>query len=198
MSAPPRTWVSASAIGYYGDRGDAMVSEQDPPGQAFLPSLCSAWEAATALTPPCDTRIVHLRIGIVLSLQGGVLPAMKRPFDWGVGGPLGDGTQVMSWITLEDLCGIIRYIIRESSIHGAVNAVTPHAVTNAEFSSRLAAILHRPALLRLPQPLARMVLGEMSDALLFASVRVKPAVLEEKGFPFLFPTLAGALNHLLR
>jgi uncharacterized protein (TIGR01777 family) len=198
LTAPPKVWLCASAIGYYGDRGDAVLTEQDPPGQGFLPEVCAAWEAAAAPAKTAGIRVVHLRTGIVLSLQGGALPVMKRPFEWGVGGPIGTGAHWMSWITLEDLCGIIRYAVRDSSLQGPVNAVTSQPVTNAEFSAQLAAILHRPAFFHVPPKALRLIFGEMADALLLASTRVKPAVLEARGHAFLFPDLRGALQHLIR
>jgi uncharacterized protein (TIGR01777 family) len=198
LKVPPKTWICASAIGYYGDRGATVVTEEDAPGKGFLPEVCQAWEAAADPAHALGLRVVHVRIGMVLSLQGGALPSMKRPFEWGVGGPIGAGTQYMSWITLEDLCGIIRYAVREKTLQGPVNAVTSQAVTNAEFSKALAAVLHRPHFFHWPAAVARMALGEMADALLLASVRVKPAVLEARKYPFLFPELRGALEHLLR
>ena len=198
LKTPPKTLICASAIGYYGHRGDILLSETDAPGEGFLPEVCVAWEKAATPALTKNIRVVHVRTGIVCSLQGGALPMMKRPFEWGVGGPLGSGAQYMSWITLEDLCGIFRFLIRDESIQGPVNAVAPNPVTNKIFSEQLAAALHRPCFIHVPAGLVRLALGEMADALLLSSTRVIPTVLQAHEYRFLFPELRGALQHLLR
>jgi len=198
LKTPPKVWINASAVGFYGNRGQEILTEKSAPGHGFLSDVCKAWEAAADLGNKKATRIVHLRTGIVLSLQGGTLPLMKYPFQWGLGGPLGSGHQYISWITLEDVCGIIRQAVTDTRFHGPINVVSPAPVTNLEFSKTLAATLHRPCLVRVPASVARFVLGEMADALLFSSIRAKPAALEQWGYRFLFPDLSHALQHLLR
>jgi uncharacterized protein (TIGR01777 family) len=193
----PKVLVSASAVGYYGDRGDAWMSESDRPSDDFLGRLCVDWEAASEPARRAGIRVVHARIGIVLSPQGGVLGKMLRPFKAGLGGVLGPGTQYMSWITLDDLLGILHHIIDRPELEGPVNAVAPEPVTNAVFTSTLGRVLGRPTIARAPVFALRLAFGEMADAALLGSTRVKPDRLLTTGYRFRFPKLEGALRHLL-
>ncbi|MBV9079899.1 MAG: TIGR01777 family oxidoreductase [Elusimicrobia bacterium] len=197
LKAPPRVFVGASAIGFYGNRGDEPLDESSPPGHGFLPEVCQAWEAAARPLESKETRITHLRFGVVLSADGGALPQMARPFRFGVGGRLGDGRQRMSWIHLDDAVGALAYLL-STDLRGPVNGTAPTAPTNAEFTATLAKVLHRPAMFPLPRPAARLALGEMAEALLFASARVVPKRLLDAGFKFRWPTLEDALREALR
>ncbi|MBI2875849.1 MAG: TIGR01777 family protein [Candidatus Tectomicrobia bacterium] len=197
LSQPPRVLVSASAIGFYGNRGSETLREESPPGRDFLAQVCVAWEAATEPASRAGVRVVQPRFGMILSPAGGALQRMLTPFKLGVGGRIGSGTQFMSWIALDDAIGAIEHAIRTESLQGPVNAVAPHPVTNAEFTQVLARVLSRPAFLPLPAFAARLALGEMADALLLSSARVIPARLQESGYPFQYPELEGALRHLL-
>lgn len=196
LKTKPRVFVSASAIGYYGNRGDEILTETSMPGNDFLAHLCRDWEAEASKAEHEGIRTVMLRFGIVLAAHGGALEQMLRPFRFGVGGRLGNGRQWMSWVTLEDAVAIIRYAIIQDSPRGPVNAVAPNAVTNAEFTSVLAEVLHRPALFPAPRLALKVALGEMADALL-ASQRVKPEKLTEIGYTFRHPQLREALAAIL-
>ena len=193
-SNPPRVLVSASAIGFYGDRGDEQLSEESSGGTDFLAGVVRDWEAAASAV---RVRSVQLRFGIVLGPRGGALAKMLTPFRMGVGGRLGTGKQWMSWISLHDLVHVIRFAIDESSLSGPVNAVAPNSVTNAEFTATLGRVLHRPAVLPVPAVALRAVFGEMATLTMLASQRVGPARLEGDGFRFAHPDLEGALIHEL-
>jgi uncharacterized protein (TIGR01777 family) len=195
---PPRVLVSASAIGWYGDRGDERLTEASRPGAGFLAEVCRDWEAATAPAEASGVRVTHLRIGMVLSARGGALAKMLTPFRLGLGGVLGSGAQWWSWSALDDLVGVIRHALETEALRGAVNAVAPEPATNRDFTRALARALRRPALLPLPAPLARLALGEMADALLLASQRVLPARAEELRYEFRYPELRGALEEIFR
>jgi uncharacterized protein (TIGR01777 family) len=195
---PPRTLVSASAVGYYGDRGEEVLREESPPGLGFLAEVCRAWEAATEPALSRGIRVVNLRIGMVLSPTGGALARMLTPFRLGVGGVVGSGKQYMSWIALDDVLGVIRYVLSREELRGPVNAVAPNPVSNREFTKTLGRVLSRPTILPLPAFAARLAFGEMADAVLLASARVEPARLLSSGYRFQFPELEGALRHLLR
>lgn len=197
LEQPPRVLVAASAIGFYGDRGDELLDEAASPGIGFLPEVSRAWEAAAAPAREAGIRVVHLRIGIVLSPAGGALGQMLLPFKLGVGGVLGSGDQYMSWISIDDVVGIVRYALANESLSGPVNAVAPRAVTNREFTRTLGAVLRRPTILPAPAFAMRIALGEMADALLLASTRVDPAALRATAFEFQHPELEGALRHVL-
>jgi uncharacterized protein (TIGR01777 family) len=196
LQHPPRVLVSASAIGYYGNRGAETLSEESGPGSGFLPEVCKAWEAATGAASVKGIRVVNLRTGIVLSTQGGALAAMLKPFRLGVGGKIGNGSQYMSWITLNDLCRAIIHALQTETLRGPVNAVTA-AVTNSEFTKALGAALHRPTILPMPAFAARVALGEMADELLLASIRVAPTRLRNSGFTFEDSDLASALKRTM-
>ena len=197
LDTPPRVLVAASAIGFYGDRGDALLDESAPPGTGFLPEVSRSWEAAAAPALEAGIRVVHLRIGIVLSPAGGALGQMLLPFKLGVGGVLGSGEQYMSWIALDDVVGVVRHALADESLSGPANTVAPRAVTNREFTRTLGRVLRRPAILPAPAFALRIALGEMADALLLASTRVDPAVLRATAFEFRHPELDGALRHVL-
>ena len=194
---PPRTLVVASAIGFYGDRGDEELDESSLPGDGFLPAVSQAWEAAAAPAREAGVRVVHLRIGIVLTPAGGALGQMLLPFRMGVGGVIGSGRQHMSWVALDDVLGGILYALRTEDLAGAVNMVAPQPVTNRQFTKTLGRVLRRPTIFPLPAFGARLAFGEMADALLLASTRVHPARLREGGFRFGFPGLEEALRHVL-
>jgi uncharacterized protein len=196
LKEKPHVLVSASAIGYYGSRGDEVLTEMSAPGSDFLAQLCRDWEAETAKAEREGIRTVILRFGVILTAHGGALQQMLRPFRLGVGGRLGNGCQWMSWITLKDVVALIQYAIENSSLRGPMNVVAPNAVTNAEFTSVLAATLHRPALFPAPRFALKMALGEMADALL-ASQRVIPEKLNGRGYTFLHPQLKAALQAIL-
>lgn len=197
MDAPPKTFVCASAVGYYGDRGDEELTEESPPGKGVLVEICREWEAACEPAREKGIRVVNLRTGLVLSAEGGALKRMLTPFRLGLGGRLGTGSQYMTWIVLEDLVHVIAFVMEREDLAGPVNAVAPQAVTNREFTEALARVLNRPALLPAPAFALRLVLGEMADALLLASARVLPRRLEAGGFRFEHPELSEALRHVL-
>ena len=197
LESPPRVLVAASAIGYYGDRGDELLDESSAPGAGFLPDVSREWEAAAEAARSAGIRLVHLRIGIVLSRNGGALGQMLLPFRLGVGGVLGSGDQYMSWISISDVVGIVRYALADAALSGPVNAVAPQAVTNREFTRALGTVLRRPTILPAPAFAMRFALGEMADALLLASTRVDPAALRGTAFAFQHPELEGALRHVL-
>lgn len=201
LPQPPRVLVSASAVGYYGNRGEEELRESAPSGQGFLPALARAWEAAAlaAAAPPEaeDLRVVLLRFGVVLAAGGGALPPLVRLFRLGLGGRLASGRQWMPWITLDDAVNVILAALRDPRYRGAVNAVAPQPVRNRDFTRNLAAALHRPAFCAVPAPLLRLALGRMADELLLASQRVVPARLAELGYAWRDPDLAPALARLL-
>ncbi len=190
----PRVFLSASAVGMYGNRGDDPLDENSPPGTGFLPETCLAWEAATDAARAAGIRTVNLRIGVVLALRGGALGTMLTPFRLGVGGPLGDGRQFMSWIALEDLVGMIDFALQDDDLSGPVNATAPHPVRQGDFARTLGHVLRRPAILPAPAFAIRMALGEMGQALLLDGARVMPIAAARAGFPFLFPYLEDALR----
>ena len=197
LPQPPKTLIAASAIGFYGDRGDERLDEAAAPGADFLADVCQQWEAAAAPASDAGMRVVHLRIGIVLTPAGGALQRMLPPFRMGVGGVIGSGRQYMSWVALDDVLGGILHALRAGDLTGPVNLAAPHPVTNAEFTKTLGRVLRRPTFLPLPAFGARLAFGEMADALLLSSARVEPARLRADGFEFDYPDLEAALRHLL-
>jgi hypothetical protein len=198
LSARPQVLVSASAIGYYGNRGDEILHEESPPGSGFLAEMAREWEAATEAAANAGIRVVNLRIAVVLSATGGALARMLMPFRLGVGGILGDGKQYMSWIALDDLVQAIVHSITTESLRGPVNAGSPHPVTNYEFTKTLGRVLGRPTFLPMPSFAARLAFGEMADELLLAGTRVEPTKLLASGFKFRQPELESALRHTLK
>jgi uncharacterized protein (TIGR01777 family) len=196
-SKPPQVWVCASAIGYYGDRGAQILSEDSPPGRGFLPDVCREWEESCKAAELRGIRTVQLRIGIVLSRAGGALAKMLLPFKLGLGGKLGGGKQYMSWIAMPDLVGIIKHAIENQDLRGPVNAVAPNPVTNADFTRSLGRVLRRPTIFAVPGFAVRLLFGEMGEQLLLASTRVAPAALTDSGYRFRFSELERALKYLL-
>jgi len=197
MQKPPEVMISASAIGYYGERGNEVLQENSGPGSGFLPDVCRQWEAATDPATRKGIRVVHLRIGVVLSQKGGALEKMLLPFKIGIGGKIGSGAQYWSWIAVDDLCSAIVHCIQAAGLHGPVNAVSPSPATNLEFTKALGHVLHRPTIFPLPAFAARIMLGEMADALLLASARVEPAKLLGSRFVFRHKDLETTLAALL-
>jgi uncharacterized protein (TIGR01777 family) len=197
LSSPPAVLVSASAVGYYGDRGEEPLTDDSAPGRGFLAEVCQAWEAATEPARERGIRVVRLRLGVVLSAAGGALAKMLPPFRLGLGGRLGSGRQYVSWIALGDVVGSIQHAIVTGGLQGATNAVAPRAVTNQEFTKTLGKVLARPTAIPLPAFAARLMFGEMADELLLASARVQPAKLLASGYQFRHPELEAALRHLL-
>jgi len=193
LSRPPSVFVSASAIGYYGNRGDELLNEKSAPGDDFLANVCVEWENATIPTIEKGIRTVHARFGIILDRKEGALAKMLTPFRMGIGGRIGDGKQWMSWIDIEDVVNGLKSLIESSAVNGPVNFVAPNPVTNAEFTKTLGRVLSKPTLFPVPAFGVRLAFGEMGDALLLSSARVTPGVLQH----FAYPTLDAALRHLL-
>jgi uncharacterized protein len=193
----PRVLVSASAIGYYGDRGDQLLTEDDPPGAGFLRDVVVAWEEATAPAAEAGVRVVSTRSGLVLSPRGGSLALMLPPFRLGLGGPLGSGEQWLSWVTLDDAVGVLLAALACEDLSGPVNVTAPGAVRNAEFTRALGQALGRPTVLRVPAAVLEGLLGELARETLLASTRVAPARLQALGFPFRDPAIEPALARLL-
>jgi len=194
----PSVLISASAIGYYGDRGSELLREESGPGVGFLSDVCKQWEAATDAAGRKGIRVVHIRTGLVLSKNGGALPRMLLPFKLGIGGRIGSGNQYWSWISLGDVCAAIQHCLQSSALHGGVNLVSPSPVTNIEFTKILGRVLSRPTIFPLPASAARLALGEMSEPLLLASARVEPAKLQASHFAFRDRDLTTTLEQLLR
>jgi uncharacterized protein (TIGR01777 family) len=198
LSRPPRAFLSASATGYYGARPpDTPIDEDAPPGSGFLAETAVAWEAATRAAEAAGIRTVRMRIGVVLTAAGGLLGALLPLFRLGLGGRLGDGSQVMSWISLDDVVGAVRHIIDAPELSGPVNLVAPEAVSNAEFTRTLGRLLRRPTPFAVPAPVLRLLPGGMGQEIMLAGARVVPRRLEETGFRFAHPDLEGALRHAL-
>lgn len=197
LSRPPAVLLSASAIGYYGSRGDEILREESAAGSGFLPRVCREWEQATEPTSEKGIRVVNLRMAMILSRQGGALARMLPVFRMGLGGPIGTGGQYMSWIALDDWVGVVQHCLSHAALRGPVIAAAPGPVTNREFVKALGKVLNRPALLRMPAWGARMAFGEMADEVLLAGQRVDPARLKDSGYHFQFPALDSALEHAL-
>jgi len=194
---PPKTLISASATGYYGDRGEEPLTEDSPPGAGFLSDVCREWEGACDPAARKGIRVVNLRAGVVLAAKGGALAKMLPLFRAGLGGVLGSGRQYVSWVALDDLVGIVLHALAREELRGPVNAVAPRPVTNRELTSALARRLSRPAFLPVPAFALRLALGEMADALLLSGARVTSRRLEETGYRFLHPGIEEALGALL-
>jgi uncharacterized protein len=195
---PPRLLISASAIGYYGNRGEETLREDSSSGDGFLPEVCREWEAAAEPASKAGIRAVQMRFGVVLSALGGALQKMLLPFRMGVGGKVGNGRQWMSWIAIDDLVGAIQHVIKTDTLRGPVNGVGPGPVRNAEFTKTLASVLSRPAIFPMPGFAARFAFGQMADELLLASQRVEPAKLMASGYVFQKPELSTALEDILK
>jgi uncharacterized protein (TIGR01777 family) len=197
LKSLPKTLVSASAIGIYGDRGDELLDEQSSTGRGFLAQVCQQWEDATTEAEAAGIRVVHLRFGLILSPAGGALAKMLLPFQLGLGGILGSGRQYMSWIALDDVLGSIYHTLATGSLRGAVNCVAPDPVTNRQFTKALGQVLRRPTVLPAPAFAMKLAMGEMAQELLLASQRVQPKRLLESSYAFRFSELTNALTHVL-
>jgi len=197
LRQPPQVLVVASAVGIYGNRGDELLSEASVPGTGFLAELCCAWEEAADPARDAGIRVVHARLGVILARQGGALAKMLPAFRLGLGGPLGNGQQWMSWIALDDAVRALQFVAADPTIRGAVNFVAPEPVTNAEFTRQLARKLYRPALFRAPAFALELALGQMAEEALLASQRGNPAVLENAGFQFRYKNADEALEWAL-
>ncbi len=193
----PHVFVSSSAIGYYGDRGNEVLNEQSAPGTGFLADVCREWEAATRAASDAGIRTVQIRTGVVLSPKGGALGKMLTPFKMGVGGKVGSGRQWMSWIDVQDMVSAIHHILKTDLVQGPVNMVAPRPVTNAEFTRTLARVLSRPAIFPMPTFAVKLAFGEMGETVLLGSQRVEPARLVASGYPFRFVDLLASLKNVL-
>ncbi len=197
LSRKPRVLVGASAIGFYGDRGDDVMTETSTPGSSFLSNVCRDWEAACEPARQAGIRVVNLRTGVVLTPRGGALAKMLLPFKLCAGGVVGSGQQFWSWIALDDEVGAIHHAMTHDELSGPVNLVSPEPITNRDFTKTLGRVLGRPTIAPLPAFVVKLLMGEMGEELLLASSRVVPNRLQETGYPFRYPTLEGALRHLL-
>lgn len=197
LKNPPRVLVSASATGFYGNRGDEILDEESAPGTGFLAEVCQAWEQAAEPARRAGVRVVTMRTGIVLTPRGGALAPMLLPFQLGLGGVIGSGRQWMSWIDFDDLLGAFHAALVNESLEGPVNATAPHPVKSAEFVRTLGKVLGRPTLFPLPEPVVKLMLGELGEALLLDGARILPRKLLASGFEFAFPDLEAALRHEL-
>lgn len=197
LRRPPKVMISASAIGYYGDRGAEVLSEGSTVGSGFLADVCCRWEQAADPVSAGGIRLVVLRIGMILSKTGGALQKMLPPFRFGIGGRLGNGIQYVAWLALDDLLEIMSFALLHSSLSGAVNAVAPNPVTNNEFTKALGRVLRRPTVFAVPAFALRSIFGEMGEQVLLASARVVPGRLTQAGYTFRYPQLEPALRHLL-
>ncbi len=198
LSKPAHVLVSASAIGYYGDRGGEMLREDSKPGTGFLAETSVAWEKSAEPAAQAGIRVVHPRLGVVLTPRGGALQKMLLPFKLGLGGVMGNGEQYWSWVTLDDVIGAMQHCLQSEGLRGPVNVVAPHAVTNREFTKALGRALSRPTIFPVPAFAARLVLGEMADDLLLSSARIEPTQLIASGYKFRHTELEAALRALLK
>jgi len=197
LSDPPRVMVGASAVGYYGDRGNELLREDSGSGDNFLAQVCRVWEGAADPAREAGIRVVHTRFGIVLSPRGGALGTTLPIFKLGGGGRIGSGRQYWSWVALDDVVGTIIHALQNDAVDGPVNVGSPNPLTNAEYTKVLGKMLNRPTVFPLPAAAARLMLGEIADELLLPSARMEPAKLKETGYEFRYPELEGTLRHLL-
>lgn len=198
LKQKPKVLASASAIGFYGNRGDEILTEQSTPGDDFLAEVCREWERATEPAAESGIRVVLLRFGVIFSKNGGALAKMLFPFRMGVGGKIGSGKQYMSWIAIDDAVGVIEHAIMKEDLRGAVNVVSPQPVANYEFTKALGGALSRPTIFPVPAFAAKLLFGEMAEATILASQRVEPVRLKESGYEFKYPDLKNALQHVLK
>jgi uncharacterized protein len=196
LKLKPKIVISASAIGFYGNRGDEMLTEESPKGAGFFPDVCDEWENEVR-EAGAFARIVMLRIGVVLAKEGGALDKMLTPFKLGVGGVIGSGKQWMPWITIDDIIGIIHYAL-EKPLRGIYNTTAPNAATNHAFTKALGKVLGRPTIFPLPEFAVKLMFGEMGETLLLQGCRVVPKRLQDMGYKFLYPNLDEALKHVLK
>ena len=198
LERKPRVFICASAIGYYGNRGADVMTEQSAPDTDFLAKVCQQWETSCQAARDAGIPVTNIRIGVVLSKDGGALAKMLTPFKLGAGGKVGSGAQYMSWIAIDDLVGAIVYLFtRDEPVVGPVNVVAPNPATNLGFTKTLGRVLGRPTIFPMPAFAARLAFGEMADALLLSSTRVAPNALQSAGYQFQYPELEPALRHLL-
>ncbi len=197
LQTPPKVFICASAIGFYGSRGSEELNEQSARGEGFLAEVCQDWEAACDPARKAGIRVANIRSGMILSAEGGALTKMLLPFKLGMGGKIGSGKQYMSWIALDDEIGAIQHVLNHEELSGPVNLVSPHPVTNEVFTKTLGRALRRPTILPMPAVAARAAFGEMADELLLSSAKVLPARLQATNYVFLHPVLEDALRHLL-
>lgn len=197
LQNPPKHFVCASALGFYGNRSDELLTEESAPGKDFLSKVCVEWEHAAQAAKKFGARVVNLRIGIILSTEGGALKEMLTPFRMGVGGRVGKGTQFVSWIALDDVVRIIEFVLENESLRDAVNTSAPNPVRNLEFAETLGKVINRPALVPTPEFVLRLMFGELADALLFSSANVVPRKLQQQNFQFKFERIEAALHDLL-
>jgi uncharacterized protein (TIGR01777 family) len=193
----PRVFISASAVGYYGNRGDEILREESPSGDGFTAEICRLWEGATEPASAAGIRTAQMRFGVVMSANGGALPKMLPPFRMGLGGRLGNGQQWSSWVSIKDVVGATQHVLNHDTLQGAVNIVSPDPVTNAEFTHTLASVLHRPAVFPVPAFAVKLIFGEMGEELFLGSQRVQPAKLVATGYQFKHPELKNALKDIL-
>lgn len=196
MNEPPKVLINASAVGFYGDRGEQVLDETSAPGGGFLADLTSRWEEATAPAVDAGIRVVLLRLGMVIG-NGGALNRMLLPFKFGMGGPIGNGRQWWPWIAIDDVVGIVAFALQQQTISGPINVVSPEETTSRDFAKTLCRILHRPSFLPAPAFAVRLLAGEMADALLLSSARVRPDVLERFGYQFEVPSLNQAISRAI-
>lgn len=194
---PPKIFISASAIGFYGNRGDEILTEKSAAGKGFFPEVCTEWENESEKAREFGARVVMPRIGVVLTREGGAIEKMLTPFKFGVGGTIGSGEQWMSWITLDDLIRIIHFALENENLNGAVNAVAPNPVKNKEFTDTFGKVLHRPTIIPVPAFGIKLLFGEMGETLLLEGARILPKRLEDAGFEFKFTKLENALKYVL-
>ena len=198
LSPKPATFINASAIGFYGSRGEELVDEGSGPGEGFLANVCRDWESATAPAEQAGIRVVKLRLGVILTRDGGIMGSMLQPFKLGLGGKVGAGKQVISWVAMEDVVAAISFILYHETLRGPINVVAPRPVTNEEFTKTLGRVLSRPTFMAMPAFAARLAFGEMADEMMLSSTRVAGKVLNDAGFKFRYPELEGAVRELLR
>ncbi|MBI2842296.1 MAG: TIGR01777 family protein [Armatimonadetes bacterium] len=198
LEKPLRVMISASAVGYYGDRGSEVLREESAPGSTFLADVCKEWEAATKAASAAGIRVVNTRFGVVLSQRGGALEKMLGLFRRSLGGKMGDGRQYVSWVAIDDLLGAVEHALATDTLWGPVNVVSPNPITNEELTRVLARVLSKPAVLTVPPLALKLAFGGLADDVLLASQRVEPASLLAAGYVFRYPELEGALRHLLQ
>lgn len=197
LNKPPKVLISASAIGFYGNRPNEVLHEHSDHGHEFLSSTCQEWEEATRDAKAAEIRVVHARFGVILSTRGGAMSKLLLPFQLGAGGIIGDGKQYMSWVDIEDVVGAIYHAIQDEQISGPMNVTAPNPVTNHEFTKTLGKVLFRPTIFPMPAFAARLAFGEMADALLMSSSFVEPRTLQDNGYKFQYPDIESSLRHLL-
>ncbi len=197
LSRKPATFINASAVGFYGDRGDELVDEDSGPGEGFLAGVCRQWESAAGPAEHAGIRVVKLRFGVILTKDGGIMGSMLRPFKLGLGGKVGSGKQVISWVAMDDVVAAMSFILHDESLRGPINAVAPRPVTNEEFTKTLGRVLSRPTFMAMPAFAARLAFGEMADEMVLSSTRVAGKILNDAGFKFQYPELEGAMRAML-